>query len=105
MGSTHGTLRIPAGNHIRRRAAAAACAPRPGTRDHARPPRSYERAGVTRCTWSGRPLNQRFAVDHAIPFSLWANNDLWNLLQVDQQVNANKSDKLPSGSPRFQCNK
>lgn len=57
---------------------------------------AYENAGVTRCTWSGRPLKQHFVVDHAIPFSLWANNDLWNLLRVDQQVNSNKSDKLPS---------
>lgn len=57
---------------------------------------AYERAGITRCTWSGRPLKQLFVVDHAIPFSLWASNDLWNLLQADLQVNANKSDKLPS---------
>lgn len=57
---------------------------------------AYEKAGVTRCTWSGRPLKQRFVVDHAIPFALWANNDLWNLLQVDDKVNSSKSDNLPS---------
>lgn len=32
----------------------------------------------------------------AIPFSLWGSNDLWNLLQVDEKVNLQKSDKLPT---------
>jgi hypothetical protein len=35
-------------------------------------------------------------VDHAIPFSLWGNNDLWNLLPADKAVNGQKSDKLPT---------
>ena len=35
-------------------------------------------------------------VDHAIPFSLWGNNDLWNLLPADADINARKSDKLPT---------
>ena len=34
--------------------------------------------------------------DHAIPFLLWGNNDLWNLMQAHTKVNALKSDKLPS---------
>jgi N-acyl-L-homoserine lactone synthetase len=41
-------------------------------------------------------LKSDFVVDHVIPFSLWANNDLWNLLPADKQVNGQKSDRLPS---------
>jgi SAM-dependent methyltransferase len=54
--------------------------------------------GVDRCTWSNRKLTDGFAVDHVIPFSLWGNNDLWNLLPVDPKVNGDKSDKLPAGA-------
>jgi hypothetical protein len=35
-------------------------------------------------------------VDHAIPFALWGNNDLWNLVPADPRVNLSKSDKLPA---------
>lgn len=52
--------------------------------------------GVDRCTWSDRPLINEFAVDHVIPFALWGNNDLWNLLPVHPVVNSSKSDKLPT---------
>ncbi len=54
--------------------------------------------GVERCAWSDRQLQQGFAVDHVIPFSLWGNNDLWNLLPVHPKVNGDKSDKLPSAT-------
>jgi len=47
------------------------------------------------CVWSGRSLHNRFAVDHAIPFSLWHNNDLWNLFPCDEKINLKKSDSLP----------
>jgi SAM-dependent methyltransferase len=56
----------------------------------------YQAAGVTRCTWSDKPLRQDFAVDHVIPFALWGNNDLWNLVPADPKTNGNKSDKLPA---------
>jgi SAM-dependent methyltransferase len=57
----------------------------------------YLAAHTDRCVWSGRRLGARnFVVDHAIPFSLWANNDLWNLLPADADINARKSDKLPT---------
>jgi SAM-dependent methyltransferase len=57
----------------------------------------YMRSGVQHCAWSHRPITSReFAVDHIIPFSLWGNNDLWNLLPVHPQVNGDKSDKLPA---------
>lgn len=57
---------------------------------------AYLDAGVSSCTWSQRPLRGTFAVDHAIPFALWGNNDLWNLVPADPRVNLSKSDKLPA---------
>ena len=56
----------------------------------------FLKAEVDRCTWSDRALQQQFAVDHVIPFSLWGSNDLWNLLPVDARINGQKADKLPS---------
>lgn len=54
--------------------------------------------GVTgkRCVWTGRELRTDFAIDHLIPFTLWHNNDLWNLLPVAAPVNSAKSDRLPT---------
>jgi SAM-dependent methyltransferase len=49
------------------------------------------------CVWSDRRLlRDRFEVDHAIPFSLWRNNDLWNLLPTARTVNSRKRDRLPT---------
>lgn len=48
------------------------------------------------CVWSHSPLKTDFAVDHAMPFSLWRNNDLWNLFPAAPAINAAKSDKLPT---------
>lgn len=48
------------------------------------------------CVWTDTPIHpQILAVDHALPFSLWRNNDLWNLLPAHKKVNAEKSDKVP----------
>lgn len=58
--------------------------------------RAFEAARVDQCIWTGKPLRQQFAVDHVIPFSLWGNNDLWNLVPADPKANLSKSDKLPS---------
>ena len=35
-------------------------------------------------------------MDHVIPYSLWLNNDLWNLLPASPAVNHAKSDRLVS---------
>ena len=35
-------------------------------------------------------------MDHLIPFSIWKNNDLWNLLPSKPQINNEKKDKIPS---------
>lgn len=49
------------------------------------------------CVWSGRSLTDKtLHVDHVIPYSLWRNNDLWNLLPSHASVNNQKSDRLPS---------
>ena len=49
------------------------------------------------CVWSEKPLgSDRFDVDHAMPFSLWRNNDLWNLFPTAPGINSEKSDKLPT---------
>lgn len=48
------------------------------------------------CVWTGALITRQFAVDHAVPFTLWHNNDLWNLVPAARDVNAKKSDKLIS---------
>lgn len=48
------------------------------------------------CVWTGKKLKASFDVDHVIPFSLWRNNDLWNLLPCASSVNRKKSDMLPT---------
>lgn len=65
-------------------------------RDVADARRTYRESGATECTWSGIPIRKAFDVDHIIPFSLWHNNDLWNLVPVSPKVNASKSDRLPT---------
>lgn len=54
-----------------------------------------KREGGVYCVWSGRKIKQ-YNVDHMIPFSIWKNNDLWNLLPSDPKTNNQKRDKIPS---------
>jgi SAM-dependent methyltransferase len=62
--------------------------------------RLYAEATDLTCVWSDTPLNMsRMDVDHVLPFSLWHNNDLWNLLPSDEKVNNAKRDKIPA--PEF----
>ncbi|MGC9490954.1 MAG: methyltransferase domain-containing protein [Thermovirgaceae bacterium] len=50
-----------------------------------------------RCVWTGQPLRaQNLEIDHAIPFSLWHCNDLWNLFPASTSANRAKRDKLPT---------
>ncbi|OHA62753.1 MAG: hypothetical protein A2117_01405 [Candidatus Wildermuthbacteria bacterium GWA2_46_15] len=47
------------------------------------------------CVWTGKTLKPGQAhIDHVIPFTLWHNNDLWNLLPADPHVNNQKRDKI-----------
>jgi SAM-dependent methyltransferase/phage repressor protein C with HTH and peptisase S24 domain len=56
----------------------------------------YLSRGVTECVWSGRAIHEKLDVDHAIPFVLWHNNDLWNLFPARPDVNNAKRDLLPA---------
>jgi len=49
------------------------------------------------CIWSGKRLSS-FDVDHLLPFSLFFNNDYWNLLPTNPKINNTKRDKIPSPS-------
>lgn len=49
------------------------------------------------CVWSGKVLTPKTSdIDHVLPFSIWYNNDLWNLLPAYKKVNNQKRDKIPS---------
>ena len=52
-------------------------------------------SGTVSCVWTGYKLI-KYDIDHIIPFSIWKNNDLWNLLPAKAIVNSNKRDKIPS---------
>ena len=52
--------------------------------------------GRLECVWTGVTLRESFDVDHVIPFDLWHNNDIWNLLPASKSANSKKSNKLPS---------
>jgi hypothetical protein len=59
----------------------------------------FEARPDLRCVWSDAPLRPaNFDIDHVIPFALWRNNDLWNLLPADRRVNGRKSDALPTAA-------
>jgi SAM-dependent methyltransferase len=56
---------------------------------------TYASLPVKECTWTAETIKKDFDVDHIIPFSLWHNNDLWNLVPVLPAVNNKKRDRLP----------
>jgi len=58
--------------------------------------RIFSSKKVIKCVWSDMDVASRFDIDHAIPFSLWHSNALWNLFPVNPQVNSKKRDRLPS---------
>jgi len=53
------------------------------------------REGIVFCVWTGKAITS-YDVDHLIPFSIWKNNDLWNLLPSHSNINNKKRDKIPS---------
>ena len=57
--------------------------------------KALERKGNLFCVWSGKRIN-KYEIDHIIPFSVWKNNDLWNLLPAKPDINSKKGDKVPS---------
>ena len=58
--------------------------------------RAYQDLDSKECVWTGKALHRTFDVDHVLPFSLWRNNDLWNLLPADPRINREKRDCLPT---------
>ena len=48
-----------------------------------------------RCVWTDKPLQREFEIDHLIPYSVWGNNDLWNLLPCDPRTNNEKRAQIP----------
>jgi hypothetical protein len=57
--------------------------------------RIIQKNNTVYCVWSGKEISI-CDIDHMIPFSIWKNNDLWNLLPSDPKTNNNKRDKIPS---------
>lgn len=54
-----------------------------------------ENSGKITCVWTGDSIRS-YDIDHVLPFSVWKNNDLWNLLPSTATVNNKKRDKIPS---------
>lgn len=54
-----------------------------------------QQKGNIHCVWTGRKI-ANYDIDHLIPFSIWKNNDLWNLLPSDTKINNQKRDKIPT---------
>lgn len=54
-----------------------------------------KKEGKVFCVWTGRNISN-YDIDHLIPFSIWKNNDLWNLLPSDSRINNQKRDKIPT---------
>lgn len=53
-------------------------------------------AGVRTCFWCDRPLGAQTHVDHVIPWSFYASDDLVNLVLTDAACNTDKRDRLVS---------
>jgi len=51
--------------------------------------------GKVHCVWTGTSIDT-YDIDHLIPFSVWKNNDLWNLLPSSPKINNLKRNKIPS---------
>lgn len=54
-----------------------------------------QKEGNVYCVWTGKKISN-YDIDHLIPFSIWKNNDLWNLLPSDSRINNQKRDKIPT---------
>lgn len=51
----------------------------------------------TRCIYSNKILNKsKFSLDHYLPWSFVAHDQLWNLVPVAPEINSSKSNNLPS---------
>lgn len=48
-----------------------------------------------RCVYSDEIINEKYSLDHFIPWSFVTHNQLWNLTPITQSVNSQKSNNLP----------
>lgn len=49
------------------------------------------------CIYSGQPLDSKnMSLDHYLPWSFVAHDQLWNLIPTDPSINSSKSNRLPS---------
>lgn len=57
-----------------------------------------KKKGKIYCVLTGKKISSLVEsnIDHIIPFSVWKNNDLWNLLPSDSKINNQKRDKIPT---------
>ncbi|MDD1792761.1 class I SAM-dependent methyltransferase [Enterovibrio sp. ZSDZ42] len=46
--------------------------------------------------WSNTKLNDKYHVDHCLPFAYWPNNDMWNLFPTTEKENLTKLNRVPS---------
>jgi len=56
----------------------------------------FSQVNKLECVWSGRLISNDLNIDHVLPYSIWRNNDLWNLLPTKASINRIKSNKIPS---------
>ncbi len=50
-----------------------------------------------KCIYSDEEINtDNYSIDHFLPWSFVAHDQLWNLVPVPHQINSSKGDKLPS---------
>lgn len=54
-----------------------------------------KKQGKVHCVWTDDSIS-KYDIDHLIPFSVWKNNDLWNLMPASASINNKKRDKIPS---------
>jgi hypothetical protein len=55
-----------------------------------------------RCIYSGEELHSGVAIDHFLPWSFVAHDQLWNLIPTTVHANSSKGDQLPSLSRYLQ---
>ncbi len=52
--------------------------------------------------YSGKELDlQKFDLDHFVPWSYVANDELWNLIPMEKRLNSSKNNKLPDWNEYF----
>ena len=58
----------------------------------------WGRNEVVSCVWTGAPVSSyaECHIDHVLPFSIWKNNELWNLMPATPDANGRKSDRIPA---------